>query len=252
MSETADLETTSISSTAPEAPSKHRWTAKGEVAEGGKEKDIKIFECDRCITDVEKNVYGKPIGPKLGSSFIRHFWDRVRKTQMLSFYDEMKKKLLHGQQLDDDTDKMLKGADDWLKTLLARSFALTYDKSVLLKILSQPECEGIRIYLALKGINHQEAQSGYGPCGTFTFVSVGVDKEGKDLRFKGPVSTSDAHAKDEKSGSSLDSSLDVENTSLCGEYPGQPVSMDSFNTTTGPRPKHPQLYGLYHYASEGM
>ena len=67
----------------------------------------------------------------------------------------------------------------WIRQLLDASFAFTVDKNVLLKTLSQSQCEGLRFYLALKTTGegtpeHKE---------WLTLVAVGVDIEGKDLHY---------------------------------------------------------------------
>lgn len=66
--------------------------------------------------------------------------------------------------------------DNILRQLLEGSFAITLDKSVLLKTISQPKCEGIRFYLCLKkGIKGEDLLS---------LVTVGVDEKGGDLLYE--------------------------------------------------------------------
>lgn len=68
---------------------------------------------------------------------------------------------------------------DTLKDLLIRSAAITIDKNVLLKTLSQPGCEGIRFYLCRKVIQFDDGTKE-------SFVSlatVGVDAKGFDLHY---------------------------------------------------------------------
>ena len=60
--------------------------------------------------------------------------------------------------------------------MLEGSFAITLDKSVLLKTISQPRCEGVRFYLGMKVTEKQE--------NVLTLVTVGVDSAGKDLLYE--------------------------------------------------------------------
>ena len=63
-----------------------------------------------------------------------------------------------------------------LKHLIEGSFAITFDKNVLLKTISQPKCEGVRFYLCLKQAEQQED--------VLSLVTVGVDANGKDLLYE--------------------------------------------------------------------
>lgn len=63
-----------------------------------------------------------------------------------------------------------------LRQLLEGSFAITLDKNVLLKTISQPKCEGIRFYLCVKkGTKGEDLLS---------LVTVGVDEKGVDLLYE--------------------------------------------------------------------
>src|ERR1700752_2897767 len=89
----------------------------------------------------------------------------------------------------EEMDNRWKEANDWLIELLRNSFAVTMDKSILLKTLSQPECEGIRYYLAMKRRpenqykqkDEVELTDSEGKPVKLTLVTVGVDKVGTDL-----------------------------------------------------------------------
>lgn len=72
--------------------------------------------------------------------------------------------------------------DNVLRQLIEGSFAITLDKNVLLKTISQPKCEGIRFYLCLKkGAKDEDLLS---------LVTVGVDEKGKDLLYEYTEGTS--------------------------------------------------------------
>src|SRR5215208_409621 len=66
--------------------------------------------------------FGLPVDAPLGVTMIKALWDKVKTTDNL----------------------------EELKKLLQGTFAITLDKNVLLKTISQPRCEGIRFYLAMK------------------------------------------------------------------------------------------------------
>jgi hypothetical protein len=66
--------------------------------------------------------------------------------------------------------------DNELRQLMEGSFAITLDKNVLLKTISQPKCEGIRFYLCLKKSDKGED--------LLSLVTVGVDETGKDLLYE--------------------------------------------------------------------
>lgn len=65
----------------------------------------------------------------------------------------------------------------WIKDLLEKSGGITFDKNIVLKIISQPHCEGVRLYPALK--NHEGADF-------LSLVIVGVDSVGTDLHYGDP------------------------------------------------------------------
>ena len=71
-------------------------------------------------------------------------------------------------------------AVSWLISLFQNSRAITMDKNALLKTISQPGCEGVRFYPCTKPNEITEAGE---PEDIFSFVTVGVDKDGKDLGY---------------------------------------------------------------------
>ena len=73
-------------------------------------------------------------------------------------------------------------ADNVLRQLIEGSFAITLDKNVLLKTISQPKCEGIRFYLCVKKSDKGEDM--------LSLVTVGVDEKGKDLLYEYTEGTS--------------------------------------------------------------
>ena len=90
----------------------------------------------------------------------------------------------------------------WIKNLIEKGPGVTFDKNILLKMISQPRCEGIRFYPALKSKGKEFFLS---------LVIVGVNSEGYDLHYnEGDKKIMDAYI----------------TKSLTGEYghlPGEPL-----------------------------
>lgn len=62
------------------------------------------------------------------------------------------------------------------RQMMEGSFAITFDKNLLLKTISQPKCEGVRFYPCLKeGPEEKDVLS---------LVTVGVDEDGNDLLYE--------------------------------------------------------------------
>ena len=175
--------------------SKIRWTAKGRKLgdDPSPEMDINIMEEARSYSmDDGKLPYGLPVDAPMAVTLIKNLWTEV-----------------------EERAKDPNSFTEWMTKLLRASFALGLDKNILLKTLSQPKCEGIRFYLALKTDEQPGAQ------GTLTVVTVGVDDKGQDLLYEN------------KPGTPVQ---DIQTRSLVAEYgypPGvtqadQPASMDPF------------------------
>jgi hypothetical protein len=148
------------------------------------------------------NIYGEPVDARLAVYYIKRLWETVKPEESKS----------------------------WLYALLDNSFGITMDKSTILQTLSQPGCEGIRFYLALR--DSQESNPSLP--GVLTLVTVGVDSEGKDLNLS------------YNEGISFTNDIpDIENLSLCSEYPFvSPTIADKDN----PNSQGLAPYVLYQYA----
>ena len=101
--------------------------------------------------------------------------------------------------------------DNELRQLLEGSFAITLDKNVLLKTISQPKCEGIRFYLCAKRAERGEA--------LLSLVTVGIDEAGKDLLY------------DYKEGTAV---ADIPTRSLVAEYGFPPGKLQQSGPTLDP------------------
>ncbi|WP_096356736.1 hypothetical protein [Mucilaginibacter gotjawali] len=87
-------------------------------------------------------------------------------------------------------------------------YGVTFDKTIILKILSQPNCEGIRSYLGARPLENGELH--------YSLVMVGVDMNGYDLNYPPatypPIPDESFILKDNK----------VATMSLSGEYGNPP------------------------------
>ena len=153
------------------------WSTSGRTPEGRETRtSIQITEESQSFTMPEgEGPYGVPVNASFGVSLIKALWEKVKKEP-----------------------------DGELKKLLQGSFAITLDKNVLLKTLSQPKCEGIRFYPCLKSTAKGDVLS---------LVTVGVDDAGKDLLY------------DFKPGTPL------ETRSLVAEYGHPPTLMSQTGST---------------------
>ena len=163
------------------------------------------------VWELSDQVNGEPVDARYAIFFIRNLWSKlhekkkIRKDRTLKRLEELYgriKAVLEQTKQSEKTkaeindarstlEKRIKRDQQWLINLLKQSFGLTFDKSALLKTLSQPGCEGIRFYLCmtdhyegyeLAKEGEDEEEDKY--LGTLSLVTVGVDKAGKDLHYE--------------------------------------------------------------------
>jgi hypothetical protein len=149
--------------------------------------------------ETDKKPYGIPVSAKLAIALMADFQDLI-------------------QPAPDEAEPA-----DELKKLLTRSSAITIDKNILLKTLSQPGCEGIRFYLCKKIVTLSN-----GSKESFaSLVTVGVDAAGKDLHYN--------FVKDKMSDGLL--AAHINNTSLVCEYSAPPPTGNSLKNNNSPEDK---------------
>ncbi len=181
----------------------------GDIIKPVMDDNLQIFETPMSV-DMEEGKgdnqpYGIPIHAKLGIALIADF------QAILS-------QLLAKLQSPEITNLLDIGLSDNLAELLLRSSAITIDKNVLLKTLSQPGCEGVRFYLCKKVLDEADGkQTAYA-----SLVTVGVDAVGKDLHYE------------YKPGALRDGLVgaDVTTTSLVTEFGGPPPPRSFAGATT--------------------
>jgi hypothetical protein len=158
---------------------KHTWSAIGRTLQketaigpttGKYEKPIIIKEETRSVSmDSGHDPYGIAIDAPLAISLIKQLHKRLKKLSDKFMGYKI------GEQVVFAKDEL-----DTLKALLNRSSAITIDKNILLKTLSQPLCEGIRFYLCEKSVKDASDKNK----NFLSLVTVGVDKRGQDLFYK--------------------------------------------------------------------
>lgn len=171
------------------------WDARGKVWDPllGKPSDddqeIPVEEDTFSVKfDNNTKAYGQPIDNYTTVKLIRKFIDRIGSFKIFSSQPK------GSWSSATEPPENWKEIEDTLKELLEQSMGMTFDKSLILKILSQPKCEGIRFYLCEKTVDNKPFIS---------LALVGVDEIGNDLHFKNANSTITAEGP---------------NSSLTGEY----------------------------------
>jgi hypothetical protein len=210
------------------------WKIKGRTYEGGDSKfpeDIPIKESEV----LKGNKFGEAIDAMLAVSYIRDLWKAVAGDKFLAFWDKNENSESYIDQLTSgkvdknniEMDKLVSELKElklmsaisagWAQDLLHNSFALTVKKSLILKALSQPTCEGLRFYLCMKNYMPRMPEELTNPdkiilpSGDLALVTVGIDILEKDLHYDYSQTTH------EEAGP-MKIPI-IENTSLCEEYP---------------------------------
>lgn len=127
------------------------------------------------IINGSKVPSGKPIDTPLAAYFINNFYNHYK-----IYTDE------HNEKYDthvktknfDGLNELYKKSKTIHDHVVNITYGMTFDKDVLLKVLSQPECEGIRFYLCARAIDPNKPEQLH-----LSLVTIGVDKDGFDLNF---------------------------------------------------------------------
>lgn len=123
----------------------------------------------------------------------------------------------------------------WLVELIRQSFAITFSKQALEKILEQEDCAGIRFYLCLRDKEPHEKTS---QSQVLSLALVGVDENGTDLKYEyDPLK----HTWDPEKNT-WKSSPNVETVTVCYEYGSSGPSSDDESE------KELESYVLFRYA----
>ncbi len=161
---------------------RHTWTALGKTQASIQSKEppkdpILIYEepCSFRMDGTEDVPYGIAISTKSAVCLM---------AALLKDFEKAGISLVGLPLVEDDnagTETEKNERRKKLLLLLVASFGITFDKSILLKILSQPLCEGIRFYPCKKNVPDDTGEKKP----FFSLVLVGVDKDGHDLHFEG-------------------------------------------------------------------
>jgi hypothetical protein len=178
-----------------------------------------IPESDPCITmpDIPPGPLGRPIDTNLAVNLISDFYERVN--------DAYGPTDLGGLAAEEILN-LYNNARTFLNCLVNLDYGMTIDKNFALKLLSQPKCEGLRVYLCFKNDDSEAPIS---------LVTVGVDSDGFDLKYNtaDTVIYQDVVNEDGESGDKpvlaatpqTPAVKNVEMRSLNGEYVTPPYSL---------------------------
>lgn len=162
---------------------KRRWTVYGRVFNRPvgsvdpptiePEKPLTIEEdATTLIIPNSEGPYGEPLSTGVAVHLIRNMYDIVKKS--VQIIDSFLLNRKEGNAIDVllTPDKI--ATLEFLKKLIRDSMAITFDKSQILRLISQPGCEGIRFYQALRVVNDQKVM---------TLVAVGLNRNACDLNY---------------------------------------------------------------------
>ncbi|MFC0515129.1 hypothetical protein ACFFGT_13000 [Mucilaginibacter angelicae] len=132
--------------------------------------DMIIYEQVFCITmpGYDAKPIGRPITANLAVNFIHNLVDACNTAIGPDNIDSLDL---------DGLKERYNAAKDFIVELRDMYYGVTVDKNFILKLLSQPQCEGLRGYLCYK--NEKDESH-------FSMVVVGVDANGYDLNYKTP------------------------------------------------------------------
>lgn len=170
-----------------EVAKKRRWTVYGRVFNRPvgsvdpptiePEKPLTIEEdATTLIIPNSEGPYGEPLSTGVAVHLIRNMYDIVKESNKV--IDKIQDKLSPNKKDDDPLGFFLTPEEletlEFLKKLIRDSMAITFDKSQILRLISQPGCEGIRFYQALRVVNDKKVM---------TLVAVGLNRHACDLNY---------------------------------------------------------------------
>jgi len=192
-------------------------------------KEIPIPSDTTCVSSPGGSApFGMPIDADLAVYFIKNFLMDFKlyceqdkalysKTKTVSKPDgtQFEELTFNEENLDETKFNLLKEQHKKSRRLIKKLVKITYgvafDRDIMLKILSQPTCEGLRAYLCGRDINGQMHLS---------MVMVGVDAQGFDLHYNAP--DLETTMRKLKSATTLSESTPLITRSLTAEYGSPP------------------------------
>jgi len=176
---------------------------------------VNIPATHTCIHSM-KGYAGKPIEANLAVRFIRNFKRKFSIYQHVPTAQEF-----INLSTDEQLAKHLETRTH-LHHVLKFTHGMTFDRDLVLKIMSQPKCEGIRCYLCARP-NSSQTSDGF----DMSLVLVGVDQYGVDLHYKEdykpvPKPGNDTGAIPAAAPMDDPGDPNVPNNSLNGEYSTEP------------------------------
>lgn len=114
------------------------------------------------------NEFGMPISADLAVKLISLAFDKSQDLQK-SLFSMADNKILDNEQA------------GFINDVISLNYGITFDKTVTLKILGQPNCEGLRCYLCKRPDSYKAPFTGEES--HLSLVLVGVDANGYDLNY---------------------------------------------------------------------
>lgn len=108
--------------------------------------------------EIQPEYFGVPIDTKLAVDLIHKGFTK----------SEAALKMLENKNFDKENF-------DFIRDVINLNYGITFDKTVMLKILSQPNCAGLRAYLCARPVGIEDKHT--------SLVMVGVDINGFDLNY---------------------------------------------------------------------
>lgn len=115
---------------------------------------------------------GMPIDANLAVHFIQNFFSHYE--IILHQHTQNLKSIVEKNDFNGllDLHKKTKEMHD---SIVNMTYGMTLDKDLILKIISQPMCQGLRFYLCARNLGNNEMH--------LSLVTVGVDQDGFDLHY---------------------------------------------------------------------
>jgi hypothetical protein len=221
----AAVENNDDSNPVDEKKAEPSWIAKGTIY---KVKEHKFIDDQPIPINENENIgnssantpmgnrpFGKPVDANAVIYLMADFMYNLKKYSGIN--------ILTDEDSLDEKDEVKKNFKKWIINLINVSFGMTFNKNIILKIISQPCCEYLRMYLCTKSM---DVKDGLNREQFLSLALVGVDRNFCDLHYDHiEVKGFD---KDDQSND-----LSIDTMSLSGEYGHPPTLAADFSDKPG-------------------
>ena len=186
------------------------------------DQELKIPQTKLCVQmpGYEDKPLGRPIDANLAVNLISNFLHHIKMVYHPTPSNTFEEFLNKSEN--EEFSAFVKNTRDFHRKVLELNYGMSVDKNMLLKVLSQPGCEGVRYYLCYRPDVEK-----------ISLVMVGIDCEGCDLNYTLTTDTV-TYYKDGETGtivpprSGAKSIENVKMQSLTGEYVTPPYTIIDF------------------------